>query len=334
MERSTNFLLACIKTLLFVAVVVSAVWSKTALYFLMNDFETLRTVLPMGFVALWILAFVLLSKTHYVIGAYFLSVLAIVIAFVSMQPSNNKEWLEEYARMPRAEYHGHELIIQDIRDFEYHGSHDNYTPRYKTITYDINDLQGVDFILSHWDDQIMIAHSMLVFRFKNTENLVVSVETRREEDEPWDIPRGFFQQYELIYVLGTEEDLIGRRINISNQDVFLYPTTLNKKQVREVLDNTMREINTLYEQPKFYNTLTKNCTSTLFDVSRRPELFDWFNPQILLNGASDRLLRKLGVLRGEGTYWEFKYNHYISQKGKEASSGNNFSELIRSNIRD
>ena len=73
-----------------------------------------------------------------------------------------------------------------------------------------------------------IAHIMLSFGFAGRDYVTISIETRKEVGESYDTIRGFFRQYELIYIVGDERDLIRLRTNYRKnppEDVYLYRTT-------------------------------------------------------------------------------------------------------------
>lgn len=330
LNRFKMAVLILAKVLLCFAVAVSALWCSNVLYYLLPGIPWLQMVAPAAFISLWVLLFLFVPKRRFVLAGYVVSVLLVCSAWMNMRASNDHNWLPEYSRIARMEkIDDDRILLHDLRDFSYHGTRENFTENYQTVTYDLRDIEGMDFALSYWDDNTLIAHTMLVFRFRHGPNVVVSAETRREAGEPWDVVRGFFNQYELIYVVGTEPDLLGRRIQISNEDVFLYPSVLDQAASREVFMNVMGQINDLQETPRFYNTLTQNCTSSLVQVARHKENFHWSDLSLLLNGASDKLLISRGAIEKNGTYWESKFAHYISPKGKHASRGE-FSKAIRS----
>lgn len=335
-NRATSFAFTLIKVIIFIAVVASAFWCKTVIYFFAKDLNAFQSILSWAFVFVWLGVFVLYPKILHSLVAYFVSVFVIFAIWASIPASNDRDWLAEYALAPISEYDGDDTVtISNIRDFEYHGTRDDFTPRYQTNTYNLDDLEGVDLILSHWSDNVMIAHTMLVFRFKDAENLVLSAETRREKGEAWGILPGFFNQYELIYLLGTEEDLIKRRILISDEDIFLYSSVLDHEKAVEFFKDTLRSIDELEKNPIFYNTLTHNCTSSLFNLVPNPKAYEWLNPELLLNGVSDKYLRRTGFLKGKGSYWEFKLSHYISHRIKDSpNKDGDFSELMREHIEE
>ena len=57
-----------------------------------------------------------------------------------------------------------------------------------------------------------IAHPILSFQF-NDDYVAASIETRKEIGEGYSEVTGFFRQYELIYLLADERDVIRLRTN-------------------------------------------------------------------------------------------------------------------------
>ena len=66
---------------------------------------------------------------------------------------------------------------------------------------------------------------MLSFGFAG-DHVAVSIETRKKKGEAYSSIAGFFKQYELIYVVGDERDLIRVRTNYRRpeEQVYLYRT--------------------------------------------------------------------------------------------------------------
>src|SRR5690606_32012294 len=104
----------------------------------------------------------------------------------------------EYARQPVAEVAGDLVTIENIRDFRYAA---DGTPiaRWVTRTYDLRNLRGVDFFLTHWGSEF-IAHPIFSFDFGVDGYLAFSVETRREQGEVFTTLGGLFKLYELTYL--------------------------------------------------------------------------------------------------------------------------------------
>ena len=89
-------------------------------------------------------------------------------------------------------------------------------------------------VISYWDDFRSIAHTFVSFRFSDGQNIAISLEVRKEVDEEYSPTKGMFKQYEMIYVIGDERDLLPLRTHIRKEEVFLYPMNLTKDHSEEL----------------------------------------------------------------------------------------------------
>ena len=100
---------------------------------------------------------------------------------------------------------------------------------------------------------------------------------------------GFYRQYTLIYVVADERDCIRLRTNYRREDVYLYHTLASPAQARERFREYINTVNALHENPRWYNAVTSNCTTSIRTQRaanlRKP--WDW---RILLNGKADEML--------------------------------------------
>ena len=97
-----------------------------------------------------------------------------------------------------------------------------------------------------------------------------SIETRKEKHESYSSIKGFFKQYELIYVVGDERDLIRVRTDYRSpqEDVYLYRLRIAPEGARRLFLEYVKKINQLRGEPEFYNTLTTNCTTDVVALVR------------------------------------------------------------------
>lgn len=251
-----------------------------------------------------------------------------------MQPSNSRNWLPSVAKLPYTMTDGKFVTVHNIRNFDYQTEHE-FVKNYYTKTYNLDELESLSFILSYWDGGLMVAHTILSFGFENGDYLAVSAETRVEEGESQELLQGFFNQYEMIYILADERDIIRLRTNFRKEDVFLYPTRVSKQNIRKVFDVITARVNKLYQSPEFYNTLTHNCfTSLRSDLSAivPPKIrFDW---RILANGYADQMLYENNKIDTDLSFIEAKHYFYINQYVSEDNDFNNFSLKIRPELSD
>ena len=113
------------------------------------------------------------------------------------------------------------MTVHNIRNFDYRTETD-FTPRYYDRTFDLRKLDSVDLVSVYWMGPA-IAHLFVTFDFGD-DHLAISIEARKERTEGYSTLGGFFRQYELIYIVGDERDVIRLRTNYRKdppEDVYL-----------------------------------------------------------------------------------------------------------------
>ena len=106
---------------------------------------------------------------------------------------------------------GDKVTIHNIRNADYQTETDFIICHYDK-TFDLSKLKGIDFFLVYWGSP-NIAHTMMSFDFEGQGNVCFSIETRKEMGENYSTIKGFFRQYEIIYVVADERDLVRLRTN-------------------------------------------------------------------------------------------------------------------------
>ncbi len=269
------------------------------------------------------------KRTAYVVLGLCILVL---VGWSQKKPSHDRDWVPSIAKLPYATIEGDQVKIHNIRNFDYRTPAD-FTVRYYDKTFDLNKLETADYVLSYWDGNEAVAHTILSFGFGDDGYIAVSVETRLEKGEPQSALRGLFKQYEQIYVLGDERDLIRLRTNFRKEDVYLYPTVVNKDDVRKLFEVFLERVNKIAEQPVFYNTLFQNCLSSLAaDFKRVITPRSSFDFRRLANGYSDELLFENGWIDSKLSFEDTKQLHYINQYVQADSHANGYSKKIRPHI--
>jgi hypothetical protein len=246
-----------------------------------------------------------------------LLVLALLVAislgiFLALQrPSHNRDWELGQEKLPRILVEGDEITIQNLRDFHWTGPF-LAEPNYITAQYLLSELQTVDVVISHFDEFEGLAHIFLSFGFRDGRHVSVSLETRREKDEEFSPTLGLLRQFEIIYVVGTDNDLLGVRTGPREERVYIYPTPASPEKVRELFRKLAQDINAVYEKPIFYNTLTQNCTNRL--TRRVEEISDVEFPltyKSILPGYFDEVLYEMRLIQTRGSFEETKRGAFI-----------------------
>ncbi|ANF81568.1 hypothetical protein A3K93_04800 [Acinetobacter sp. NCu2D-2] len=276
------------------------------------------------------------SISPYVHFIYWLTFLISLLVFFCLVPRNDRQWQPEVDKIIQYQFVDGQVEIQNVRNFIWH-TPDDYQVQWETRRYSLEDINQVDLIVSHFIPG-PVAHVFMSFGFKNGEHLAFSLEVRQEKDEGFSTIGGFFRQYELALVVGDENDVIYARTNIRDEDVYIYPITMQKNEMQILFLEYLNKANRLNNQPRWYNTLVSNCTTILFDlveytVGRVPRDY-----RVVLPGLLPEYLHDYGQLAPSLTVEEWKQRNHVNPKTEHLKNGPDdldipFSKLIRQDIR-
>lgn len=248
----------------------------------------------------------------------------------AIEPSNDRDWQPEGARLAHATIDGEHVTLRNIRNFQYRSETD-FTPAYYDKTFDLGSLDSVDVVATYWMGPA-IAHVFLSFGFGGKDYLAISIEARKERGEGYSTLKGFFRQYELHYVVADERDVIRVRTTYRRdppEQVYVYRVRGTPEAARRVFLDYLAQINRLNAQAEFYNTLTTNCTSNIWLHSRvNPEHlpYSW---KLLVSGRVPELLYEHGKLDTAVPFAELQRRSLINARAVAAGDAEDFSRRIR-----
>lgn len=250
-----------------------------------------------------------------------------------LAPSNFRDWAPEQAVPPTAEFQGNRVTIRNVRNCQYFAN-DVYLVDYYEKSFDLASVRGVDFVIVPFAEMPAFAHTLVSFEIAGpngkSDYLAVSVEVRKERDEEYNTLKGSARQYELMYVVADERDVIQQRTNFRGEDVYLYHTTATPEAARLLLVDILGRVNQLAKTPEFYDTLTNNCTSNIVrHINRIKPNRIVADFRVLLPGYADELAYDEGLLVRRGTFLETKRQAYINPPAQRYAGREDFSELIR-----
>jgi hypothetical protein len=245
--------------------------------------------------------------------------------------SNDRNWKVGFDLFPEIKIDSSEVTINNVRNFKYF-TDDSFEVNYYDRTYSLDKLESLWFVLSpfadHWRGP---AHSLLSFGFSDSQYVSISVEARKEVGESYSILGGILKKFELMYVIGDEHDLIGLRTVIWDDDVFVYPIKTDKENIRKLFIDVLERAKKLQAQPEFYNTIWRNCTSTLYDhvnkiwPGRLPG--GW---KLILTGYSDELVYDNELIDTNLSLEDARKYFRVNERAKKCFSISKFSTYIRS----
>jgi Domain of unknown function (DUF4105) len=316
-------------------IAIATGWGALALFYLAPGSEIVRTVLAWGFAALGLVAVGALAVRR----ARWRAALGFAVAFVlvlvvwgSATPSNDRDWRPEVAVLPYATIDGDRVTVHNIRNFDYRTETD-FTPAYYDRTFDLRRLDRVDLVAVYWMGPA-IAHIFLSFGFGD-EHLPISIEVRKTRTQQYSTVAGFFRQFELYYVVGDERDVIRLRTNYRKsppEDVYLFRVVGPAENGRRVFLDYLREINELRTRPRFYNTLTTNCTTMILAhaaVNPGHVPLSW---KILLSGYAPEYVYDIGRLDRSVPFEELKRRGHVNATAQAADTAPDFSRRIRAGL--
>ncbi|MGH2571848.1 MAG: DUF4105 domain-containing protein [bacterium] len=248
------------------------------------------------------------------------------------RPSNDRDWAPDHARLATAEREGDLVRIRNVRRFDHCPRGDGAPVElWETRALDLSALDGVWLILSPFErDRRGPAHPFLSFGFGDTAFVAISVEARRERAENYSIWRGMANQYEVIYVVADERDVITLRVLCRDDDVYVYPLRVGPERARALLEEILGKVNDLAERPEFYNTLFNNCAGAVLHhanaVAEEPLPGGW---RILLPGYSDEIVYSLGLVDAQGSLAEIRKRFLVNDLVRAAHGRADLSAVIR-----
>lgn len=306
------------------------IWGNQAVRYSNLPGETFRKVAGMTY-TLGTLGLFLFLPSLWKAGVGFLGVSGLLVVWWLFIPaSNDREWEPDLAREAWGTIEGDLVTIHDIRDFDWGSATDDYVVKYYDDTFDLRLIDEVDLVICYWDEQRAIAHTILSFGFSDGKRVAVSIEIRREKGESYDTLKGIFKQYELVYVVASETDVIKVRTNERGEEVYLYPTRATPDQARALFLSYVHRMNELHEHPEFYHTIFNNCTTNIVDhVNQVMPTPLPFQKKILLNGYSDELAYDMDWLDDSVPYDDLRRSHFISKMAQAAGDAPDFSTRIR-----
>ena len=265
--------------------VLSAVWTNLAIAYQLPEAAGVRigACLALDVIALAALLAVLLRRRM-----RWRAVLIYAVAYaiflgwsISISASNDKNWAADVVHGITGTINGDRLSVRNLRNFGWRTEAD-FTQRWEQRTYDLSKLRSLDLFLVYWMGP-SIAHTIMSFGFEDGRYLDFSIELRRTQDDQYSAIAGFFKTHELVYIGADERDLMTLR-KARHEQIQLYRLKTPPERARALLVEYIKEANDLAAQPRFYNTLTTNCTTTIFDMMHAVTSsipFDW---RIILTG--------------------------------------------------
>ena len=256
--------------------------------------------------------------------------IALLVWWHRLRPSNDRNWTDDVAQMTTGTRNEGRITLRNVRNFEWRSDSD-YTQRWETRSYDLDRLDSVDMIMSYWTIH-PIAHMLVSFGFNDGSHVVFSVEVRREKGQSFSEIGGFFKEFDLSIIAADERDVIRVRTNVRGEDDYLYRIRMPVQAMRLLFLAYIDEANTLSHAPRFYNTITGNCTTLVYHMMKRIVGYLPLNFRLLLSGYLPEYVYRVGGLDTRYPLEELRARGRITERARKADRSETFSADIRQGV--
>ncbi|TDB05703.1 Lnb N-terminal periplasmic domain-containing protein [Halomonas marinisediminis] len=264
-----------------------------------------------------------------------LSMLILLCWWWRLLPESDLDWADDVRFLATGRQLGQRLVLDHVRCFDWY-RHDAASVAWQRREYDLQRLATLDLFVSSWG-RPGIVHVLLSFGFDNGQGVVddfvtFSVEVRRERHEPFSEIGGFFKQYELAIIAADERDAIRLRSNLRGETVTLYRVLLGRRERRELLLALVEQANQLAREPRFYHTVTANCSTLVYALIRRIVEALPLDHRLLLTGRLPGYVHDHGGLLPGHSLSELERRGDITERALAAHDDHDFSRRIRAGV--
>ncbi len=302
------------------------VWMAGAIYFDVGRGARWSWVPTTG----WCLFVVVLLATWQPLWCSCAVLLATALVFLgwwsSLRPSHDRQWDASVAVLPRAVCRDDVVTIENVRNNEYR-SFDDFTARYETRSYRLENLKAADIIFFYWGSPWM-SHPVLVFDFGPDGRVCMSIEVRFRKGQRYAVLRSLYRQQEMIYLVVDERDAVLRRTKYGGIEGYLYRLNEDPGRLRTAFLDYVAAINDLYDKPRWYHALCANCTTSFYRLPNSQRRCDW---RVIVNGRLDRALYEAGRLDRSLPFEELRRISHINEIAESAPE-QGFGDYLRREI--
>ena len=220
-----------------------------------------------------------------------------LIAVMTKEPRHDRTWYPHLSRLPHVELENGAFSIAPYGDWTYTED----APREMVWTgvppHRISDVRRVWFVMEPHPGLRIMAHTFVMFEFGEGDLIGLTIEARKETREDYSALAGAFNKFELMYYWASPRDLMTRRAVMMDRKLYMYPLQLSQGETEAYLTALLEKTSAIEAKPRFYNTLTSNCTNELAKAAGLP-----WDPAFIFTGGADAGLYRLKRITGEGGF--------------------------------
>jgi hypothetical protein len=255
----------------------------------------------------------------------------VVLAWwLSIAPSNDRDWQADVARLPSATIAGDRVTIRNVRNFAYPSAAPSSSAGTRAA-YDLGRIDGFDMFLSYWGTEDHRAHDLELAVLRRSASGDLDRDAQEER-------AGLLARARLLP--SVRALLRGRRRARRHRGpdgaapgtMQLYRVRGDPAFARALLLEYLEEVNRLAREPQWYNALTHNCTTTIRHHVRQVAAGNPFDWRILANGHLDELGYERRQINTSLPFAELRRRSDITTRARAAANSGDFSRAIRDGL--
>ncbi|WP_242671841.1 DUF4105 domain-containing protein [Stutzerimonas kirkiae] len=319
------------RSLLSLAILLCSLWGGLALYYRLPLEASLKTVVLIVLALAVLAALASLWRNGWRgLAGFVLGFAILQFWWHSLAPSNERDWADDVMYMAQGRIENDIVTLPHVRNFDWRSDED-YTPRWENRRYDLGKLASVDLITSYWG-MSAIAHVLVSFGFETGEFVTFSVEIRKERHERYSEIGGFFKEFELSIIAADERDVVRVRSNVRGEDEYLYRVDMPRDVMRSLFLSYVEQANELVRKPRFYHTVTANCTTLVFGMMQHIVGGLPLDYRLLLSGYLPEYVHSLdGFTPGFGLE-QLRERGRFTDRALASDASEDFSRAIRRGV--
>jgi len=247
----------------------------------------------------------------------------------NFSPRLDRDWAKDQRILAEIKFYDDKVTIKNIRDITYR-SVDYFDVKFYDQTFNLDEIESAWYMVEDIG-KFNAAHTLVSFGFKDGSYIAISAEIRREQGESFNALKGMFRQFELVYIIASESDVIKLRTNYRKNLVQLFPLKIKQKNLRLIFVDMLKRAKSLATYPEFYHTITNNCTTNpIYHIRNFSDKnIPRFHLSYVLPQYSDKVFYQAGILDTELSIKEARTYFMITEKAQACGKDDDFSACIR-----
>ncbi len=204
------------------------------------------------------------NKKSFLVPKLVIFICLIVIGYTVIQKSvtpKTTNWSIEHQFISNIETYKNQVYFNKFRNFIYErGSIKKNQWTQKAV--DNEYIEKVEIIISEENNIDHIPKEMIVFDLGIQGKIAISIEPRLKSKQLFSRKKGFFNIYDLIYVIGSENDLLTAR-KLNGNPLYRLPLNITPEESIQLFTDMITSTKKTFISTKKYNSIFRHSNTEI-----------------------------------------------------------------------